>query len=104
MGVCGTGYFIKSRIDTMRHGTVNEKHQRIMKVLRWKLALSDEQEERIGPIVLSASSEFDKIHANLKPEISTILETTIVDINQELTSEQRKKFKKFYEQVHSRWQ
>ena len=45
IGVCGTGYFIKTRIGTMRHGTVIEKHQRMMKVLRWKLALSDEQEE-----------------------------------------------------------
>ena len=103
VGVCGTGYFIKSRFDKMRHGTVTEKHQHIMKALRWKLDLSDGQEERIGPIVLKATGEFDKIHANVKPKISTILDTTIAEINQELTSKQQKKFSKFYERVQSRW-
>ena len=104
IGVCGTGYFIKSRFGKMRHGTVTEKHQHIMKVLRWKLNLSEEQEERIRPIVKRATGEFDTIHANVKPKISRILEATVSEINQELTTKQQKKFKKFYERVQSRWE
>ena len=93
IGTCGTGYFIKSRFGKMRHGTVAEKYEHIMKILRWKLNLSAEQEERIGPIVLKAAGEFDSIHANVKPEISSILQDTISEINQELTSKQQKNSK-----------
>ena len=72
-----------------------------MKVLRWKLNLSEKQEQRIRSIVKRETREFDTIHTSVKPEISRILKETVSEINQELTSKQQKKFTKFYERVQS---
>ncbi len=103
LGAIGTGYLIKSTIQKHRHGNVEKRVDHMMKFLKWRLNLSEEQEERIRPIVFQAHKKAMHLHQEMEPRITNIIEDAFRDVDKQLSPPQQVKLSRMAKRMKGRW-
>ena len=103
IGSAGTGILLKTRFHRFRQAGVEDKQDRVMKMLNWKLKLNEQQQTRIRPIVGELLQNFSRLHSKVYPEIEVLMDQAVEEINKELTPDQQQKLGKLVQGIQSRW-
>ncbi len=91
LGVAGSVTVQLNRMKKIMSGEPAVKAERIVNMLDRRLDLTDEQVERITPIVRNAQEQMVEIHVQVRPEVATVIVTAVEQIQDVTTDEQDEK-------------
>lgn len=103
IGGLGTGWWFAQGYHGFR-GPPRKVEAAIMNKLSWYLHLSDEQKERLEPIVRDVSRKLEAIRQQVEPEMRRAVEEGMERAKPILNAEQYEKLEHRYRELRRKWE
>lgn len=102
-GIAGTSIYHKYEREHRAEGGPAAQHDRIMNRLTHELALTDEQQAAIEPIVTRTHVAILELRFAHQAELETILTNGMADLKAKLSPEQQTHLDEMYARLKQRW-
>lgn len=102
IGAVGNDFYMRHRFHKMHRFPPEKKGDFIVYTMQRELGLSDDQVQKIRPIVQSSTKKIQELREHFHPEINKIIEESFSLIKKELDETQKQKLDEMFQKMRKR--